>query len=131
MGLESGTASSIVSCSACVSELTAELNSLLLLSSLGIGWSARFAVSRSLNSSQSVMRKFLYGTIGLWAAWISMVVRIGTWSVPGPHSWRLVSQLVISSNRLSVQKTLSTLVQFPVTIDCSVGSFLGSDMVML
>ena len=125
-GLNSGIASSIVSCNTCVMRLTAVLNSSLFSISLGARWFAKFAVSCSLNSCQFVVRKFQYKGGWLWAAWMSIMVWIGMWSVPGPHRRGQVSHFVIDSSRLSVQNTLSTLVQFPVTMDCSVGSFLGS-----
>ena len=129
-GLDSGIASSIVSCNTCVMRLTDVLNSSSFSISLGAGWFAKFAVSCSLNSFQFVMWKFRYEGGWLWAAWMSIMVWISTWSVPGPRRQGQVSHLVIDSSRLSVQNMLSTLVQFPVTMDCSVGSFVGSVMVM-
>jgi hypothetical protein len=52
------------------------------------------------------------------------IVRTETWSVPGPHSQRSVSQETIESVMLSAQKKLSTLIQFLADIDYSVGVHL-------
>ena len=56
-GFVSGTTSSIVSCSVIVRKLTASWKSVMFGISLGGGLLARFSVSCSLNSFQSVIRK--------------------------------------------------------------------------
>jgi hypothetical protein len=84
-----------------------------------------------LNRSQSVMRKLQKGLRGVLASSMSTTVSTGTWSVPGPWRFGLVLHEIIESVMLSVQKTLSTRVQFLVAIDCRVGVRFGSAMTRL
>lgn len=60
----------------------------------------------------------------------SRVHRMGTWSVQGGRRLGAVSQRVKALREWAVQKTLSSLVQLPLLVDCKVGLLWGSTILM-
>ena len=92
----------------------------------GAGNSPSVVARSCWNSSQLTVRKLQVGVAGADLTGNSRMVSMGTWSVPGPLCRGSVEQLTISDSECSVQKTLSSQVQFFMAMASRVGMSLGS-----
>ena len=131
LGFDSSTFLLMASCIASFSALSF-LSKLWMLSiSVGGGRLARLVFSIFTSYVQSAHLKLGLGVILILGMQMSIHVTMGQWSIFTGRDSSSVLHLTIAFSRPALQKTLSTLVWFPVLWACSVGVYAGRAIFIL